>query len=139
MGFIFVINVLFVVVFVSALIAVLYYLNIMQKSGQCYWRCIEGRALGTSRAESMSATANIFVGPIEAPSIVRPFIPHMTRSELFAVLTGGLASVAGGTMIGYISLGIDIKYILTACFMTAPAGIYSRNFFTLKQKPRKKP
>lgn len=47
----------------------------------------------------------------------------MTRSELFAVMTGGLASVAGGTMIGYINLGIDPKYILTACFMTAPAGL----------------
>lgn len=122
MGFIFVINVLFVVVFVSALIAVLYYLNVMQKVVNVIGGAL-GRALGTSIAESMSATANIFVGPIEAPSIVRPFIPHMTRSELFAVLTGGLASVAGGTMIGYISLGIDIKYILTACFMTAPAGI----------------
>ncbi len=81
------------------------------------------KLLGTSRAESLSATANIFVGPIEAPSMVRPFAQGMTRSEIFAVMTGGLASVAGGTMIGYINLGIDIKYILTACFMTAPAGL----------------
>ncbi|GAA5188392.1 nucleoside transporter C-terminal domain-containing protein [Ferrimonas gelatinilytica] len=55
--------------------------------------------------------------------MVRPFVKQMTRSELFAVMTGGLASVAGGTMIGYISLGIDPTYILTACFMTAPAGL----------------
>lgn len=122
MGFIFVINVLFVVVFVSALIAVLYYLKVMQRVVQVIGGALQ-RLLGTSRAESMSATANIFVGPIEAPAMVRPFVPTMTRSELFAVVTGGLASVAGGTMIGYISLGIDIKYILTACFMTAPAGI----------------
>ncbi|WP_076416542.1 NupC/NupG family nucleoside CNT transporter [Shewanella sp. UCD-KL12] len=122
LGFIFVINVLFVVVFISALIAVLYYLGIMQ----LIIGVIGGglaKVLGTSRAESLSATANIFVGPIEAPSMVRPFVKHMTRSELFAVMTGGLASVAGGTMIGYIQMGVDVKYVLTAAFMTAPAGL----------------
>ncbi|KEI70827.1 NupC/NupG family nucleoside CNT transporter [Endozoicomonas elysicola] len=121
-GFVFVINVLFVVVFISALISVLYYLNIMQAVINVIGGVLH-KLLGTSRAESLSATANIFVGPIEAPSMVRPFVQGMTRSELFAVMTGGLASVAGGTMIGYINLGIDIKYILTACFMTAPAGL----------------
>lgn len=55
--------------------------------------------------------------------MIRPLVKNMTRSELFAVMTGGLASVAGGTMIGYISLGVDPKYIITACFMTAPAGL----------------
>ena len=121
-GFVFIINVLCVVIFVSALIAVLYYLKIMQRVINIIGGGLQ-RLLGISRAESMSATANIFVGPIEAPAMVRPFVPPMTRSELFAVITGGLASVAGGTMIGYINLGIDIKYILTACFMTAPAGL----------------
>ncbi|WP_257285023.1 NupC/NupG family nucleoside CNT transporter [Endozoicomonas sp. SESOKO1] len=121
-GFVFVINVLFVVVFISALISVLYYLNIMQAVINVIGGVLH-KLLGTSRAESLSATANIFVGPIEAPSMVRPFVQGMTRSEIFAVMTGGLASVAGGTMIGYINLGIDIKYILTACFMTAPAGL----------------
>lgn len=121
-GFVFVINVLCVVVFISALISVLYYLKIMQLVINLIGGAL-AKLLGTSKAESMSATANIFVGPIEAPSMVRPLIKNMTRSELFAVMTGGLASVAGGTMIGYINLGIDPKYILTACFMTAPAGL----------------
>ncbi|MGL5360736.1 MAG: NupC/NupG family nucleoside CNT transporter [Shewanella sp.] len=121
-GFIFVINVLCVVVFISALIAVLYYLGIMQLVMGIIGGALS-RLLGTSRAESLSATANIFVGPIEAPSMVRPFIKHMTRSELFAVMTGGLASVSGGTMIGYIQMGVDVKYVLTAAFMTAPAGL----------------
>lgn len=121
-GFIFVINVLSVVVFISSLIAVLYYLGIMQKVIGIVGGILS-RLLGTSHAESLSATANILVGPIEAPSMVRPFIKRMTRSELFAVMTGGLASVAGGTMIGYINLGIDVKYVLTAAFMTAPAGL----------------
>ncbi|MBT1445142.1 NupC/NupG family nucleoside CNT transporter [Shewanella sp. JM162201] len=122
MGFIFVINVLCVVVFISALIAVLYYLGIMQWVIGIIGGALS-RLLGTSRAESLSATANIFVGPIEAPSMVRPFVRRMTRSELFAVMTGGLASVAGGTMIGYIQMGVDVKYVLTAAFMTAPAGL----------------
>ncbi len=121
-GFIFVINVLCVVVFVSALISVLYYLKIMQLVINTVGGAL-AKILGTSKAESLSATANILVGPIEAPSMVRPLVTNMTRSELFAVMTGGLASVAGGTMVGYINLGIDPKYILTACFMTAPAGL----------------
>ena len=135
-GFVFVINVLCVVIFVSALIAVLYYLKIMQKIIYVIGGGIQ-KLLGVSRAESMSATANIFVGPIEAPSMVRPFIPTMTKSELFAVITGGLASVAGGTMIGYINLGIDIKYILTACFMTAPAGLlFAKLLYPETEQPK---
>lgn len=121
-GFVFVINVLCVVIFISALISVLYYLKIMQFVINIIGGTLS-KLLGTSKAESLSATANIFVGPIEAPSMVRPLVKNMTRSELFAVMTGGLASVAGGTMIGYINIGIDPKYILTACFMTAPAGL----------------
>ena len=122
MGFIFAINVLCVVVFVSALISVLYYLKIMQFIINTIGGALS-KVLGTSKAESLSATANIFVGPIEAPSMIRPLVKRMTRSELFAVMTGGLASVAGGTMVGYINLGINPTYILTACFMTAPAGL----------------
>ncbi len=121
-GFVFVINVLCVVIFISALISVLYYLKIMQFVINIIGGTLS-KLLGTSKAESLSATANIFVGPIEAPSMVRPLVKNMTRSELFAVMTGGLASVAGGTMVGYINIGIDPKYILTACFMTAPAGL----------------
>ncbi|MGF1707523.1 NupC/NupG family nucleoside CNT transporter [Enterovibrio baiacu] len=136
-GFVFVINVLCVVIFISALISVLYYLKIMQKVIAIIGGALQ-KVLGTSHAESMSATANIFVGPIEAPSLVRPFVPSMTRSELFAVMAGGLASVAGGTMVGYINLGIDVKYILTACFMTAPAGLlFAKLMYPETDTPKK--
>ncbi len=122
LGFIFAFNVLPTIVFFSALIAVLYHLGIMT------WviRLIGGalrRMLGTSRTESMSATANIFVGSVEAPLVVRPFLATMTRSELFAVMVGGLASVAGGTMVGYAGLGVEMKYLIAAAFMSAPAGL----------------
>ncbi|GAB2706875.1 NupC/NupG family nucleoside CNT transporter [Aliiglaciecola sp. 3_MG-2023] len=122
MGFIFAFNVLPAIVFFSSLIAVLYYIGVMQ------WviRLIGGFLqffLKTSRPESMSAAANIFVGQTEAPLVVKPFIPQMTRSELFAIMVGGLASIAGAVMVGYAQLGVDIKFLLAASFMAAPGGL----------------
>lgn len=118
-GFIFAIHVLGVIVFFSSLIAVLYHLGVMT------WviRLIGGglqKLLGTSKPESMSAAANIFVGQTEAPLVVRPYIPTMTRSELFAVMVGGLGSIAGSVLAGYAGLGIELKYLIAACFMAAP-------------------
>ena len=81
------------------------------------------RFLGTSKAESISSAANIFVGQTEAPLIIRPFIDKMTRSELFAVMTGGLASVSGSVLVGYALLGVPFEYLLAASFMAAPAGL----------------
>ncbi|GAA0859949.1 NupC/NupG family nucleoside CNT transporter [Aliiglaciecola litoralis] len=122
LGFIFAFNVLPAIIFFSSLIAVLYHVGIMR------WviRLIGGLlqlALRTSRPESMSAAANIFVGQTEAPLVVKPFIPAMTRSELFAVMVGGLASIAGAVMVGYAQLGVDIKFLLAASFMAAPGGL----------------
>ncbi|TDF38150.1 NupC/NupG family nucleoside CNT transporter [Alteromonadaceae bacterium M269] len=122
LGFIFAFNVLPVIVFFSALISVLYYVGIMS----FVIRIIGGflqKALNTSRPESMSAAANIFVGQTEAPLVVKPFIPHMTSSELFAVMVGGLSSIAGAVLAGYAGLGVEIKYLLAASFMAAPGGL----------------
>jgi CNT family concentrative nucleoside transporter len=80
------------------------------------------KLLKTSRPESLSATANIFVGQTEAPLIVKPFIPSMTKSELFAVMVGGLATVAGSVMAGYVAIGVELKYLIAASFMAAPGG-----------------
>ncbi|MBD1388282.1 NupC/NupG family nucleoside CNT transporter [Neiella sp. HB171785] len=121
-GFVFALRALPIIVFFSSLIAVLYYLGIMQ------WviRVIGGglqKVLKTSRPESMSATANIFIGQAEAPLVVKPFIPTMTQSELFAIMVGGLASVAGTVLGGYASLGVELKYLIAASFMAAPGGL----------------
>lgn len=121
-GFIFAIHVLTIIIFFSSLIAVLYHIGVMT------WviRIIGGglqKLLGTSRPESMSAAANIFVGQTEAPLVIKPFIPTMTRSELFAVMVGGLASIAGSVMAGYAGLGVELKYLIAACFMAAPGGL----------------
>ncbi|MEC5342719.1 NupC/NupG family nucleoside CNT transporter [Brenneria populi] len=121
-GFVFALRVLPIIVFFSSLIAVLYYMGIMQ------WviRLLGGglqKLLGTSRTESLSATANIFVGQTEAPLVVRPYIAGMTQSELFAVMCGGLASIAGSVMAGYAQMGVPLEYLIAASFMAAPGGL----------------
>ena len=121
-GFVFAFSVLPVVIFFSSLIAVLYHARIMQ------WmiRIMGGglRALlKTSHTESLSAAANVFVGQAEAPLVARPYIPGMTRSELFAVMVGGMASIAGSVMAGYVALGVPLEYLLAASFMAAPGGL----------------
>ncbi|MBK3494991.1 NupC/NupG family nucleoside CNT transporter [Viridibacillus sp. YIM B01967] len=121
-GFVFAFQVLTVIIFFSSLISVLYYLGIMQ----FFIRILGGalsKLLGTSKAESVSAAANIFVGQTEAPLVIRPFIAKMTRSELFAIMTGGLASVSGSVLVGYALLGVPLEYLIAASFMAAPAGL----------------
>ena len=120
-GFVFAIHVLTVIIFFSSLIAVLYHIGVMKFVIGVIGGGLQ-KLLGTSRPESMSAAANIFVGQTEAPLVVRPFIPTMTRSELFAVMVGGLASVAGSVLAGYAGLGIELKYLIAASFMAAPGG-----------------
>jgi len=134
--FIFAVKVLPIIIFFASLISVLYYLGIMQwvikfLGGALRW------ALGTSRAESMSATANIFVGQTEAPLVVKPFIPRMTRSELFAIMVGGLASIAGSVMAAYAELGVDLKYLIAASFMAAPGGLlFAKLIMPETEQPR---
>ena len=121
-GFVFAVKVLPIIIFFASLIGVLYYLGIMQLVVRFLGGALR-RALGTSRAESMSATANIFVGQTEAPLVVKPFIPGMTSSELFAIMVGGLASIAGSVMAAYAELGVELKYLIATSFMAAPGGL----------------
>lgn len=115
-------QVLPVIVFVSSVTAVLYYLNVLQ------WvvRIIGGglrKVLGTTRPESLNATANIFLGQTEAPLVVRPYLARMSRSEFFAVMVGGLSTVAGSVMVGYALMGASLENLIAASFMAAPAGL----------------
>jgi len=121
-GFVFAFRVLPVIVFFSSLIAVLYYLGVMQKIITVLGGALQ-RLLKISRPEAMSATANIFVGLTEAPLVVRPFVSRMSQSQLFAVMVGGTASVAGSVLVGYASIGIELKYLVAASFMAAPGGL----------------
>lgn len=121
-GFVFAFNVLPVIIFFSSLIAVLYYLGVMQWVVAVIGGALK-KLIRTSHSESMAAAANIFVGQTEAPLVVRPYIAGMTRSELFAVMVGGLSSIAGSVMAGYAALGIEVKYLLAASVMAAPGGL----------------
>ncbi|MFF0945000.1 NupC/NupG family nucleoside CNT transporter [Kocuria sp. CPCC 205300] len=121
-GGVFAFQVLPVIVFFAALTSVLYYLGILQ------WvvKIIGGglaKLLGTTTPESMNAAANIFVGQTEAPLVIRPYVARMTRSELFAVMCGGLATVAGSVLVGYSLLGAPLEYLIAASFMAAPAAL----------------
>ncbi|MEI6896389.1 MAG: NupC/NupG family nucleoside CNT transporter [Psychromonas sp.] len=121
-GFVFAFKVLPVIIFFASLMGVLYHLGIMQFIIKIFGGALE-KILGTSRTESMSAAANVFVGQTEAPLVVKPYIKNMTQSELFAIMCGGLASVAGSVLVGYASLGVSLEYLIAASFMAAPGGL----------------
>lgn len=135
-GFVFAIQVLSVIVFFSSLISVLYYLGIMKWIIRILGGTLQ-KIIGSSRPESMSAAANVFVGQTEAPMMVRPFIASMTRSELFAVMVGGMASVSGSVLAGYAGVGVELKYLIAASFMAAPAGLLmAKMIIPETEKPR---
>lgn len=115
-------RVLPVIIFVSSLVAVLYHLRIMQIFIQSIGWLLR-TLVGTSRLESINAAANIFVGMVESPLTIRPYLEKLTRSQLFAVMSVGLSSVAGAVLVGYASLGVELKFLIPAAFMSAPGGL----------------
>ncbi len=121
-GFIFAFRVLPTIIFFSALISVLYYLGIMQVIINILGGALQ-KLLGTSKAESMSAAANIFVGQTEAPLVVKPYIGNMTKSEFFAIMGGGMASISGSLLAAYAGMGVPLTYLIAASFMAAPGGL----------------
>jgi CNT family concentrative nucleoside transporter len=121
-GLVFVFHVLMTIVFFASLMSVFYHLGLMQRVvGAIAW--VMRRCMGTSGAETLSASANIFVGQTEAPLVVKPYVDRMTRSELMAVMTGGFATIAGGVLMVYARLGIDAGHLLAASVMSAPAAL----------------
>lgn len=136
MGFVFAFHVLPIIIFMSALFSVLYYLGIMQWIIRIVGTGIH-KLLKTSPAESMAATANIFAGNTDVFVLMRPYAPKMTRSELFALMSGGVASIAGSVLVGYASMGIDIKYLVAASFMSAPGGLLMAKMLFPETEPEK--
>ncbi len=152
LGFYFAFQVLPTIIFVSCLTSVLYYLGILQLvvKGMAW---LMARVLGTSGAESLSATANIFVGQTEAPLLVRPFIGTMTKSEILTIMVGGMATIAGGVMASYVQMlgqsfaeakGVGLQegqvmfavQLLAASTMAAPAGlVFSKMLFPETEVP----
>ncbi|KGP92296.1 transporter [Pontibacillus chungwhensis BH030062] len=134
MGMMFAFQVLPTIIFFSSLIAVLYHLGIMQKIIMLIGGLLS-KVLGTTKVESINAAGNIFVGQTEAPLLIRPFISRITKSELFAVMTGGFTSIAGSTLVGYTLLGIEVEYLLAASFMAAPAALVLAKLFVPEVEP----
>ena len=110
------------IIFFSALMAILYHMGLMQIVVKGLSRIMQV-TLGTSGAESLSASANIFVGQTEAPLVIKPYLAKMTRSELMSVMVGGFATIAGGVMAAYIEMGISAAHLLTASVISAPAAL----------------
>ena len=121
-GFSFLIRVLPVVIFFAALMEVMYHLKVMQfvvrHAGRAICRLTNSRPV-----ESLNVVANIFVGQTEAPLSLKPYLPSISRAELFTIMVSGMASIAGTVLAGYIQLGIKPEYLIAACFMSAPAGL----------------
>jgi len=130
-GFIFVLQVLPTIVFFAALTAALYHLGLLQRIVVAFgW--VMRRTLGTSGPESLCAASNVFLGQTEAPLLIRPFLPHVSRSELLAIMVAGMATLAGGVLAAYVGfLGKDDPYLrqvfalhlMTASVMNAPAAL----------------
>lgn len=121
-GTIFVINVLSIMIFLSALISILYYFGVMQ----WFVRIIGGvisKLMGTGFVESTNAVTNMFLGMTQSALSVKPYIRTISRSQIFAIMVGGLASVSGAVLFGLIALGIDSQYLLSSAIMSAPAGL----------------
>jgi CNT family concentrative nucleoside transporter len=121
-GAIFAFKVLPTIIFFGGFMAVLYYLGIMQKVVESLARFMRW-TIGTSGAETLSCTANIFVGQTEAPLLVRPFLDGMTRSELTTIMVGGFATIAGGVLAGFIAFGVPAGHLIAASVMSAPAAL----------------
>ncbi|MBI2026202.1 MAG: NupC/NupG family nucleoside CNT transporter [Deltaproteobacteria bacterium] len=119
---IFAFRVLPTIIFVSALMSVLYYLNIMQVIVKMM-AIVMKKFMGVSGAESLSCAANVFMGQTEAPLVIKPYVATMTMSELLTLMVGGMATVAGGVMAAYVSFGISPIHLITASVLSAPAAI----------------
>ncbi|KEZ85280.1 transporter [Clostridium sulfidigenes] len=121
-GMVFAFQVLTVIIFISSLVSVLYYFGIMQFVVKIIGGAL-AKLLGTSKLETLSAAANIFLSQTESPLLIKPYINKLSTSELFTVMVGGVASVSGSVLVGYSLMGIPLEYLISASFMAAPAGL----------------
>ncbi|WP_193106016.1 NupC/NupG family nucleoside CNT transporter [Brachybacterium sp. FME24] len=133
-GSIFALQVLPVIIFFASLTAVLYHWKILPKFVALLGGGL-GKVLGTGHAESVNAAANIFVGQTEAPLVIRPYIKRLSRSGLFAVMVGGLSTVAGSVLVGYSLLGAPLEYLIAASFMAAPGALLMAKILVPEDDP----
>jgi len=133
-GFQFAFKVLPTIIFFGGFMAVLYYLGVMQVVIVALAKFMRW-TVGTSGAETLSCTANIFVGQTEAPLLIKPFLDEMTKSELLTIMVGGFATVAGGVLAAYIAMGIPAGHLIAASVMSAPAALLIGNIIYPELEP----
>ena len=121
-GFLFAVKVLPIIIYVASVMAILYHLGIMQRVVALLARFL-ARIMGISGAEALSTVGDIFLGMTEAPLLIRPYLARMTQSELFTVMTAGMATIAGSVLLAYTAMGIDAGFLVTASFMSAPGAV----------------
>jgi CNT family concentrative nucleoside transporter len=121
-GFLFAARVLPIIIFMASVMAILYHLGIMQRVVAILARVLS-RLMHISGAEALSTVGDIFLGMTEAPLLIRPYVARMTSSELFAVMTAGMATISGSVLLAYKAMGIDAGFMVTASFMNAPAAV----------------
>ncbi|MCF6195827.1 MAG: NupC/NupG family nucleoside CNT transporter [Emcibacter sp.] len=122
LGFIFMVQVLPIIVFAASLMAVLYHLHIMQWVVKIFGGALH-KIIGTKRVESLCAAANIFLGQTEAPLVIKPYLSKISDAQFFTVMVTGLASISGTILAGYAALGVNMDYLIAASFMAAPGGL----------------
>src|SRR5215831_7754729 len=135
-GVLFAFQVLPIIIFIASFFAILYYLGVMQVIVRGMAMVMQ-KTMGVSGAESLNVAASIFMGQTEAPLTIRPFLANLTQSELFTIMASGMAHVSGSVMAAYVMIaGVEIKHLLTAVIMTAPATIMlAKIFFPEVEKP----
>ena len=116
------------ILFMSAFFTVLYHYGVLQRLVRLMARVMV-HLMRTSGAETLSVSANVFMGQTEAPLIVRPYVPRMTNSEVFALMISGFAHISGGMMVVYINYGADPVAVLTTCVMACPCSLYLSKLF----------
>jgi CNT family concentrative nucleoside transporter len=129
LGAVFAFQVLPIIIFIASFFSILYYLGIMQWIVKAFAIAMQ-KVMGASGAESLNVAASIFMGQTEAPLTIRPFIPGLTESELFTIMVSGMAHVSGAVMAAYVKMAhVEIRHLLTAVIMTAPATIMLAKIF----------
>ena len=136
MGFVFAFQVLPIIIFIASFFAILYHVGLMQRVVKLMAIAMQ-KVMGVSGAESLNVAASIFMGQTEAPLTIKPFLADMTESELFTIMVCGMAHVSGAVMAAYVGVGhVEIRHLLTAVIMTAPATIMlAKIFIPETQKP----
>lgn len=137
-GFIFGFRVLGIIIYVTALISVLYYLGIMRVIVTALGVLLR-KALGVTKLESFAAVSNIFLSQSDMPALIKPFVKDLNRAEFFAVMCSGMASVSGSVLAGYAGLGVKMEYLLAASFMAVPGGLLYAKIICPTTEPSRLP